>query len=175
MASVTSSTQPLNGVDLNAVSDIAQAYRHAPESGRTRFEVDVSWLGGYRTEARLDGVAKLRGDEPEALAGSGTGPSPEAMLLAAAAQCLIVGVAGTASARGIEIQSLSVDAAGAVDLAAAYGVHDGNPGFAQIELTVHLRATADRGELQSLVDDALSTAPIPNTIARPVPVTARLA
>jgi uncharacterized OsmC-like protein len=165
----------LNGVDLGAVGEIADGFRRAPESGPTRFQAEVAWLGGYRTEARLDGMATVRGDEPEALAGTGTGPSPEAMLLAAAAQCLIVGVAGVASARGVEIRSLRVDAAGSVDLAAAYGVAPGNPGFAHIDLTVHVEADAPRERLQSVVDDALATAPIPNTIARPVPVTARLA
>ena len=58
---------------------------------------------------------------------------------------------------------------------ATYGVAPGEPGFAHIELTVHLDADAPRERLQSLIDDALATAPIPNTIARPVPVTAGLA
>jgi hypothetical protein len=71
------------------------------------------------------------------------------MLLAAAAQCLIV-------RRGRD---------------GAVGARDRDPEPS----AVHLRATADRDELESPVDDALSTAPIPNTIARPVPVTARLA
>jgi organic hydroperoxide reductase OsmC/OhrA len=172
----TSEAEHLNGVDLDAVAKIAGRYREAPDTGRTRFEAQVSWLGGYRTEARLDGLSGLRGDEPEALAGTGTGPSPEAMLLAAAAQCLIVGVAGAASARGIAIETLTVEAAGAVNLAAAYGVQDGSPGFDRIELMVHLESPdADAPQLQALVDDALASAPIPNTIARPVPVTARLA
>src|SRR5438309_2034150 len=156
-----SSTEHLNGVDLGAVGDIADGFRRAPESGPTRFQADVSWLGGYRTEARLDGVASVRGDEPEALAGTGTGPSPEAMLLGAAAQCLIVGIAGAASARGIAIRCLRIEAAGSVNLAAAYGVAPGEPGFAHIELTVHLDADAPRERLQSLIDDALATAPIP--------------
>jgi uncharacterized OsmC-like protein len=170
-----STAQNLNGVDLSAVGDIAEGFRREPESGRTHFQADVSWLGGYRTEAHLDGVAVVHGDEPKSLAGTGTGPSPEAMLLAAAAQCLIVGVAGIASARGIAIESLRVAAAGSVNLAAAYGVVMGDPGFAHIELTVHLKADAPPDQLESLVDDALATAPIPNTIAHPVPVAARLA
>jgi uncharacterized OsmC-like protein len=172
---VTSTSQHVNGVDMPAVAAIAEGYRRAPDTGDTRFEAKVSWLGGYRTETHFDGSVTVRGDEPEALAGTGTGPSPEAMLLAAASQCLIVGIAGVASARGIELRSLRVEAAGAVDLAAAYGVHPGNPGFAHIELSVHVDADATREQLQSVVDDALATAPIPNTIARPVPVTARVA
>jgi hypothetical protein len=102
------------------VAEIAEGYRRAPETAPTRFEAAVSWLGGYRTETRFDGSVAVRGDEPEALAGTGTGPSPEAMLL-------------------------KVDAG------------------------------ASREQLQSVVDDALATAPIPNAIARPVPVSARVA
>jgi uncharacterized OsmC-like protein len=170
-----STTEHLNGLDLSAVGEIAASFRRAPESGPTPFRAEVSWLGGYRTEAHLDGESVVRGDEPEALAGTGTGPSPETMLLAAAAQCLIVGVAGAASARGIGVQSLRVEAVGSVNLAAAYGVAPGDPGFAHIDLAVHLDADAPPEQLQALIDDALSTAPIPNTIARPVPVSARLA
>jgi organic hydroperoxide reductase OsmC/OhrA len=171
---VTSTSEHLNDVDVRAVAEIAEGYRRAPESGQVRFAAEVAWLGGYRTEARLDGVAEVRGDEPVALAGTGTGASPETMLLAAAAQCLIVGVAGTASARGITLRSLRVEASGTVNLAAAYGVQEGHPGFGSIELKVHLEADPGRAELQSLIDDALASAPIPNTIARPVPVSARL-
>lgn len=117
----------------------------------------------------------IRGDEPSELAGSATGPAPEEMLLGAVAQCLIVGIAGSASARGIELRKLSVDATGVVDLAVAYGVASGSPGFAAVDLTVHLDADAGRDVLQSLIDEALASAPIPNTVSRPVPVTAALA
>jgi uncharacterized OsmC-like protein len=166
---------PLNGVDLTAVAEITERYRRDPAAGHTRFEASVDWVGGYRTDARLGKFGNVRGDEPAALAGSGTGPTPEEMLLGAAAQCLIVGIAGSASARKIEIQRLRVAAHGTVNLSAAYGVEDGSPGFERVELIVDLEAHADREELSSLVDQALATAPIPNTVARPVPVSARLA
>jgi uncharacterized OsmC-like protein len=165
----------LNGVDLVAVGAITERYRKAPDTGRTRFDATVNWLGGYRTEARLGAFPRVPGDEPTALAGSATGPAPEEMLLGAVAQCLIVGLAGSASARGIRIRSLTVDAEGIVNLTAAYGVEAGNPGFREIRLTVHLEADADRDDLQGLIDRALARAPIPNTVARPVPVTAQLA
>jgi uncharacterized OsmC-like protein len=163
-----------NGVDLAAVQKVVDRYRDHPESGRRPFAARVRWLGGYRTETDIAGTT-VRGDEPTELAGSGTGPSPEDMLLTAVGQCLIVGLAGSAAARGIEIDDLYVEVEGIVNLTAAYGLEEGSPGFRSVEIAVHLGSAAPRDELERLVQHALELAPIPNTVQRPVPVTARLA
>lgn len=164
-----------NGVDLEAVQAIVDRYREDPAAGNRSFSASVRWLGGYRTEAALAGTTLVRGDEPTELAGSGTGPSPEDMLLTAVGQCLIVGLAGSAAARGIEIESLRVDVGGVVNLTAAFGLDEGSPGFREIEIVVHLEGATARDELEELVEHALALAPIPNTVQRPVPVVARLA
>jgi uncharacterized OsmC-like protein len=167
-------TTSINGIDPAAVGAVAQRLREQREEG-VRFSAGVRWLGGYRTEASVGPTAALPGDEPTDLAGTGTGPSPEDLLLGAVGQCLIVGLAGVATARGVVIRALRVDVEGEVNLPAAYGVADGHPGFQAIRVTVHLDADADRLELDALVDHALSRAPIPSTVANPVPVTATLA
>jgi len=164
-----------NGVDLAAVQAVVDGYRADPDSGRRGFTSTVRWLGGYRTESELAGPVVVRGDEPTELAGTGTGPSPEDMLLTAVGQCLVVGLAGSASARGIEIDSLEVEVGGVVNLSAAYGVEPGSPGFSGIDILVRLDSSAERAELEELIGHALALAPIPNTVQRPVPVTARLA
>jgi uncharacterized OsmC-like protein len=171
----TEQTEHLNGVDLRRVAGIAAGYKRDPESGRKDFGARVEWIDGYRTEARLGHYEAFPGDEPKELAGSATGPTPEEMLLGAVGQCLIVGLAGSASARGIRIDSLSVEVEGTVNLTAAYGVQEGNPGFDGIKIRVNLDADADRDQLEQLLDDAVRLAPIPNTVARPVEVVTRLA
>ncbi len=167
-------TTSINGIDPAAVGAVTRRLREA-RSEPVRFSAGVRWLGGYRTEAHVGPNAALAGDEPAELAGTGTGPSPEDLLLGAVGQCLIVGLAGAASARGLEIRALSVDVEGDVNLPAAYGIADGHPGFQAIRIAVHLDADADRLELDALVDFALSRAPIPSTVSHPVPVTAALA
>lgn len=164
----------LNGVDLEAVREITERYRNAP-STRESFAASVEWIGGYRTESRLGPAEGFRGDEPEELAGTNTGPSPEDMLLGALGQCLIVGLAGAASSRGIELRSLSIEASGEVNLPAAYGVGEGHPGFHRVNLKVHVDSSAERAELDALLSDALAHAPIPNTVMNPVEVVAELA
>jgi uncharacterized OsmC-like protein len=96
-------------------------------------------------------------------------------LLAAVGQCLVVGIVGAASARGLEIEALDVTARGRVDLSVAYGLADGHPGFSSIEVSVDLRAELPRDELDDLVQRALARAPIPGTVANPVPVRVELA
>jgi uncharacterized OsmC-like protein len=166
----------LNGVDLGAVSAITERYRRDPAAGRRPFGARVRWLGAYRTESRLGEDTLVRGDEPLELAGDGTGPSPEDMLLGAVGQCLIVGLAGGASARGIRIDELAVDVRGKVNLTAAFGLAgDASPGFESIDIDVRLRSDAPRADLEALIERALALAPIPNSLQRPVPVHARLA
>ncbi len=164
----------LNGVDLAAVQTVVERYRADAEAGRQPFATTVRWLGGYRTETELPGTTVVRGDEPVELAGSGTGPSPEDMLLTAVGQCLIVGLAGSASARGIRLDALEVGVSGTVNLTAAYGLEQASPGFMGIEIAVRIDSPATRAELEELVARALELAPIPNTVSRPVPVLARL-
>jgi len=164
-----------NGVDLVAVQAVVDGYRADPDSGRRGFSTTVRWLGGYRTETDLAGAVVVRGDEPTELAGTGTGPSPEDMLLTAVGQCLVVGLAGSAAARGIVIDALEVEVSGTVNLTAAYGVEPGSPGFQALDIAVRLESDAPRSELEELLARALELAPIPNTVQRPVPVTARLA
>lgn len=167
--------QNLNDVDVQAVERIVEQYRRDPESGRRDFGARVRWLGGYRTESELGAHGPVRGDEPADLAGTETGPTPEEMLLGAVGQCLAVGYAGAAASRGIRIDSLVIEVRGKVNLPAAYGVAEGNPGFDRIEVDVHLESDASREQLEALHEQVVARAPIPNTVARPVEVDAKLA
>src|SRR6185312_14922429 len=101
----------INGIDLTAVGAVTERLRARREEP-VRFAAGVRWLGGYRTEARVGPELALAGDEPTELAGGNTGPSPEDLLLGAVGQCLIVGLAGAATARGVRIERLSVDVEG---------------------------------------------------------------
>ena len=163
-----------NGVAVREVDSISSTFGSNPEAGITEFGAVVTWESGFRTAASIGSHASIAGDEPRNLAGTGTGPAPEDLLLAAAAQCLVVGIVGTCSARGIAISSLSVTARGSANLAAAYGHGEGHPGFTSVDLDVALNADRTHAELADIVALALRRAPIPSTIQNPVPVSARL-
>jgi uncharacterized OsmC-like protein len=173
VSAVTSGAGITNGVDASAVQAVVERFRADPPSSDVPFGARVEWVDGYRTRA-VTPSAVVAGDEPVDLAGTGTAPAPEELLLSAVGQCLVVGIVGAVSARGTAIEHLSVSARGRVDLAVAYGLADGHPGFSAIELEVDLRADLPREELDALVRQALARAPIPSTVSRPVPVTVEL-
>jgi hypothetical protein len=81
-----------------------------------------------------------------------------------------VGIVSAASARGVAVSGLRVDVQGRVDLSVAYGLADGHPGFAAIDVAVNLDADLPAAERDDLVRRALARAPIPNTVSNPVPV-----
>ncbi|MDO8208826.1 OsmC family protein [Conexibacter sp. CPCC 206217] len=167
-----SSGPGLNGVDLVGSRAIAARFAAAPDSGRVPFGARVHWQGGYRTEVRFDEHDAIAADEPVALAGGGSGPSPEELLLGAIGHCIAVGWAGSAAAHGVELTSLTVAAHGRVNLPAAYGVADGHPGFEAIDVEVAVEAPGAPSELLDRIHArVVAQAPIPNTVAAPTPVT----
>jgi organic hydroperoxide reductase OsmC/OhrA len=104
-----------------------------------RFPVEVTWDGGRRTTARVDGKAPLRIATPPEF--KGTDPdlwSPEDAFVAAASSCLAVTIAGLAMREGLPLRDLSVRADGVVGRRP-----DGRFGFVRIEQAV--RAATDPG------------------------------
>lgn len=165
-----SETTVINGIDLGLVRELSKGFSDAPETGRTGFSANVRWVDGYQTETTLTDSHSVTGDEPVALAGGGNAPSPEDLLLAAVGHCLTVGWVGAVSSRGYSIESLEITVNGAVDLTAAYGVTEGNPGFDRIEVEVRIETDGPDDLPQQLAERVLALAPIPNTVMRPIPV-----
>lgn len=167
--------QVVNGIDAARVDRVVDRFRSEPASADVGFAAVVDWVDGYRTRTVAGGFGPLDGDEPVSLAGAGTAPAPEDLLLAAVGQCLVVGIVGAASARGVGLSALRVNVTGRVDLSVAYGLADGHPGFSSVDVSVDLEADLPRADLDDLVRRAVARAPIPNTVMNPVPVRVRLA
>jgi uncharacterized OsmC-like protein len=163
-------TPALNGVDKAAVAAVVQRFRAEPSAADVGFAASVEWVEGFRSRSVAGGFGPLAGDEPVDLAGDGTAPAPEDLLLAAVGQCLVVGIVSAASARGVAVSGLRVDVRGRVDLSVAYGLAEGHPGFTAIDVDVALDADLPAAERDELVRGALARAPIPNTVSHPVPV-----
>jgi organic hydroperoxide reductase OsmC/OhrA len=103
-----------------------------------RFPVEISWEGGRRTTARVDGKPPLaiatppvfRGSDPELW-------SPEDAFVASAGSCLAVTIAALAEHEQLALHDLSVSAEGIV-----VRRPDGRFGFVRIEQTVRIDVDA---------------------------------
>lgn len=116
-----------------------------------RFPVRVGWDGGRRIVVSVEGKQPLPVAPPPEFRGTDPGLwSPEDALVAAAASCLAVTVAGLAERARLTLHALDVDAVGVVGRRA-----DGRFGFVRVEQAVAL--TTDPGheeEARALVEQA---------------------
>lgn len=168
-------TTSLNDVDLATIGQLVEQYQQDPAAGRSHWSARVQWLGGFRADAQVRDLAPVRSDEPRWLGGTESGPNPVELVLGAFGQCLAVGYAANASAKGIVIDSLEIALEGDVDLPVFLGLTGGNAGYDRIRVRVHLESDAPREALEELHRQVVSTSPVGNTLANPVPLDVELA
>jgi uncharacterized OsmC-like protein len=172
----TTSTTRLNDVDIEAVGGLIQAVSADPTKAATRWRAQVTWLGAFRSEAKVRSFAPIASDEPAALGGTDSAPNPVEQLLAALGNCLAVGYAANATARGIQISELTVDIAGNLDLHTFLGLRPGgHAGFDDISVDVRLESDATPEQIAELHQHVLSTSPVGHTLRAAVPVEAAIA
>jgi uncharacterized OsmC-like protein len=171
----TSKHTTLNDVDLGTVIGLVNAIQDRPDVAATTWSAEVTWKGGFQSETRVREFAPVPSDEPLTLGGADTAPNPVEQLLGALGNCLAVGYAANASAAGIAIRDLRIELTGDLDLRAFLGLREGNAGFDDIRVSVHLDADASEDQLQALHDKVVGSSPVGHTLSRAVPITIDLA
>lgn len=165
----TETTNLLNNVDLDAVAALTAAVANDPTAGNTTWAAEVAWQGGFSSSARIRGFTDLRSDEPPALGGTDSAPNPVEQLLAALGNCLAVGYAANATARGIELTDLQIKVTGDLDLHSFLGLRPGHAGFQGINEAVHLESNATPDQLTDLHDAVMAPPPSGTPCSPPPP------
>ena len=168
-------TVSLNEVNIGKVASLAEKISREPHVGDSTWRAEVNWNGGFKSEATIRDFAPVKSDEPEQLGGTDTGPNPVEQVLAALGNCLAVGIAANATAGGILIRNLKIEVDGNLDLHTFLGLRDGNAGFSDIKVDVHIDSDAKPEALQTLIDKVVSTSPVGHTLSRAVKVDIGLA
>jgi uncharacterized OsmC-like protein len=168
-------TKTLNDVDIGKVASLAEKIGQEPDVADTTWRAEVRWNGGFRSEAKVRDFSPSQSDEPEQLGGTNTGPNPVEQVLGALGNCLAVGYAANATAAGITINNMKIEVEGNLDLHTFLGLKDGNAGFGDIKVSVHLDSDASADALQELHTKVTGTSPVGHTLSRAVPVEINLA
>jgi uncharacterized OsmC-like protein len=106
------------------------------------------------------------------LLGHNEGANPVEFLLHALAGCVTTTTVLHATARGIEIESLSTRLVGDIDLQGLLALADVPAGYQGIHIEMDIKAKkATDAELDELIGFAQAHSPVCNTVCRPVPVT----
>lgn len=159
-----------NGIDLDRLRSHSETIRTKSGGGVKVSRASVRWLGGFRHEVRVRDLDAIFADEPEALGGGNTAPTPGDQLLGALGSCLAIGWVAEASRRGIALNKLEVEVSGVIDSAVFLGLQDGYAGFSAINAIVRVDADVDGGLLNDVHASVIATSPVGSTLSRPVPV-----
>lgn len=173
-----------NGVDVDRLVGTIDAIKGDAGIARFTFRARTDWEDGGRSRAEVSAFTHagaevkhasthvLSGSEPDVLLGDDAGPNAVELVLAALGFCYSVGFAYNAAALGYELDELSYEVEGDLDLRSFVGVEAGpRPGFTQIRVKGFAKArNATAEQLEALCQYVQDTSPVRDIIAAPTPV-----
>jgi uncharacterized OsmC-like protein len=174
-----------NGIDVGALLETVGAIKERPELATFTFRAATRWQDGTRSRAEIGRFLRagaedetrerpftLEGDEPPVLFGRNQAPNAVELLLAALGFCYSVGYVANAAARGIEIEQMTYELEGDIDLRNFLGISDeARPGFGEIRANARVKARgASEAALRELCAYVQQTSPVRDVLANPVPV-----
>jgi uncharacterized OsmC-like protein len=173
-----------NGVDVDRLVQTIDAIRANARMADFTFRATTTWQGGGAStsdissfrhmgqETRHEQAHVLRGDEPDVLLGKDSGPNAVELVLAALGFCYAVGFAYNAAALGFELEELSYDVEGDLDLRTFVGIEEGpRAGFTAIRVNARAKArNATSEQLEELCRYVQKTSPVGDIISNPVPI-----
>lgn len=162
----------VNGINPKRAHAILDLIRNdtTGDIARPKYQTTVAWDSGYHATMHVTDGQVVLADEPQRYGGEGMGITPEDLLLTAVGSCLVATYIGGLSAASINVEYLRLSVSGQVNFRAAFAVESGSPGFEDIKVVVNLQTDAPEQKVIELLEKLYKTAPIPDTIMRPVPV-----
>jgi uncharacterized OsmC-like protein len=174
----------VNGIDVQTLGQTIEAIKGDPAIARFTFKAQTEWDNGTTSRAEIRSfthageevehkqVHTLVGCEPEVLVGNDNGPNAVELALAALGFCYSVGFVANAAAKGYELEQMSYEVEGDLDLRNFVGIEDGpRPGFTEIRVKGRAKArNASTEELKELCRYVQDTSPVKDILANPVPI-----
>jgi uncharacterized OsmC-like protein len=174
-----------NGLDIEAMVGTVEALKQDPTLAQFEFRATNRWINGGENRSRIKefygagsedesrtAAFEFTNGEPPVLLGNNEGANPVEFLLHALAGCVTTTTVLHAAARGIQIERLSTELVGTIDVQGLLAMDETVPvGYEQIQIKMDIAADCSDEELDDLLAFARDHSPVCNTICRPVPVT----
>jgi uncharacterized OsmC-like protein len=174
----------INGLDEQAMFETVGALKREPTLARFEFRANNRWIDGGENRSTIQGFYGAGAEdtsrsgpfvftngEPPVLLGNNEGANPVEFLLHALAGCVTTTTVVHAAARGIEIESLTTELVGDLDVQGMLGLDESvSPGYRQIKIKMDIKANCSDEELDDLLRFAHDHSPVCTTVCRPVPV-----
>jgi uncharacterized OsmC-like protein len=169
----------MNVIDTDALQKISADVSATPKCGLAKFQVSTRWKGGTQSETRVDawelGGKRLRRnfaistDEPTELLGQAVAPNPQEVLMAGLNSCMMVGYVAGCAVRGIELDSISIETEGQLDLRGFLGLDKTvPPGYDEIRYTVRLKGSGTAEQFEEVHQTVMATSPNFWNLSKPI-------
>ncbi|WP_265444300.1 OsmC family protein [Flexivirga meconopsidis] len=144
------------------------------DNAKLTYSVRGTGQGSVATDLTA-GKHTFRVDEPAALAGDDSAASPVEYALGALISCQVVVYRLYAQQLGIQLDDVTIDAEGDLDVRGLFGVDDSvRPGFTDIRLTVELSGPESPERYDELQAAVQQHCPVLDLFANPTPVSATI-
>lgn len=173
-----------NGLDLEQMMQTVQLLKEQPSLAHFEFRARNHWIGGGENRSTIKDFFgagqedrsrscsfEFTNGEPPVLLGHNEGANPVEFLLHALAGCVTTTTVLHATARGIDIKSISTELEGVIDLQGLLALDPAVPAsYRDIRIRMDIQADCSDAELDELLAFAQQHSPVCNTICRPIPV-----
>lgn len=179
---------PRNGVDVPQLFATINLVRDNPAIADFQFRAESRWMGGTHTRTSFSSFRGAGGemshkrtftadaDHVEVLCGQDEGPTPVEYLLHAIAACLTAGIGNIASARGVDLHSVTAKVEGDIDLNGILGLSDTvRNGYSAIRVTFDVKGDAPAEKLAEIVKQSVARSAVFDVLTNGVPVEVNVA
>ena len=174
-----------NGLNLEQMVGTIDALTNDPSLAQFEFRASNQWINGGENRSTIQGFYgagvedESRSEpfiycngEPPVLLGNNEGANPVEYLLHALAGCVTTTTVLHAAARGIQIDRLSTQLVGSIDVQGLLALDDSVAvGYESIRIKMEIEADCSDEEIDELLSFAKDHSPVCNTVCKPVPVT----
>jgi uncharacterized OsmC-like protein len=178
-------SRTLNGIDTNALQQLAQGCATNPRNASVKFAVSTQWTGGTTSTSRVAGYElggrpiprsfAIVSDEPHELCGDNGAPNPQELLMASFNSCMMVGYVAGASLSGIELESVAIETNGELDLRGFLGLDASvKPGYDELHYVVRIKGQGTPEQFQKIHETVMATSPNRWNVANPIRLTSEL-
>lgn len=157
-----------------AVSGMISALETKPAKAKVRFRAATDLDDAVRCDVRA-GKHTIVIDEPPVLGGEDAGASPVEVVLAGLVSCQAITYRVWATKLGVELDRVSVDVEGDLDLQGFFGLDESaRSGFSALRLNVSLLGPESPERYRELADAVDRHCPVLDMFRAPAPVTRTL-
>lgn len=168
-----------NNINIAGVSEYVNEIKVSSKESQASFGVELDWISGTKNkvstkplfigEQKMVRTFEFNVDEPAQMLGINQFANPAEYLMGAVAACMSVTFVAGASAKGITLDSLSIEMRGMMDLKGFLEVDkETYAGIKEIDCQFKVKGDASKEDFEKLIERVKKHSPNFNTIVRGV-------